>query len=102
MPPEPFEPTGWKTVLLDHFSCKVEDHEKEAAYYNALMNWGVRSDNGTEAVLDIGNWGGLIIRGGYTAPPPTAWDRLTVDSRPLLISRWPATREMRNAALTIT
>ena len=73
--PLPFEATGWKTVLLDHFSCKVHDHEQEAAYYNALMNWGVRSNSGTEAVLDIGNWGGLIIRGGYTAPPPTAAER---------------------------
>ena len=23
-----------------------------------------------QAVLDIGDWGGLIIRGGYVAPPP--------------------------------
>ena len=35
----PFEPTGWKTVLLDHFSCQVADYPKEAAYYAALMNW---------------------------------------------------------------
>ena len=31
-PTPPFEPTGWKTVLLDHLSCRVEDQEKEAAY----------------------------------------------------------------------
>ncbi len=61
----PFEPTGWTTVLLDHLSCKVEDHEKEAAYYNALMNWAVRSDDAQEAVLDIGGFGGIVIRGGY-------------------------------------
>lgn len=64
-PTLPFEPTGWRTVLLDHLSCRVDDHEKEAAYYNALMNWAVRHDNGREAVLDIGDWGGIIIRGGY-------------------------------------
>lgn len=64
-PTLPFEPTGWKTVLLDHLSCRVEDHEKEAAFYNALMNWAVRADNGREALLDIGDWGGIIIRGGY-------------------------------------
>jgi catechol 2,3-dioxygenase-like lactoylglutathione lyase family enzyme len=65
-PPEPpFEPTGWNTVLLDHLSCRVENYEKEASYYNALMNWAVRDDNGREAVLDIGDWGGIIIRGGY-------------------------------------
>jgi catechol 2,3-dioxygenase-like lactoylglutathione lyase family enzyme len=63
--PAPFEPTGWKTVLFDHISYKAADHEKEAAYYNALMNWGVRSDDAQESVLDIGDWGGIIIKGGY-------------------------------------
>lgn len=66
----PFEPTGWKTVLLDHFSCQVADYPKEAAYYAALMNWKIRSDDGKQAVLDIGDWGGLVLRGGF-APPPT-------------------------------
>ena len=61
----PFEPTGWKTVLLDHFSCQVADYPKEAAYYAALMNWKIRSDDGKQAVLDIGDWGGLVLRGGY-------------------------------------
>src|SRR5471032_906163 len=65
----PFEPTGWNTVLLDHFSCQVVDYAKEAAYYAALMNWKIRSDDGKQAVLDIGDWGGLILRGGYVAPP---------------------------------
>src|SRR6185503_19722790 len=69
----PFEPTGWKTVLLDHLSCQVVDYPKEAAYYAALMNWKIRSDDGKQAVLDVGDWGGLVIRGGYQAPPaPTA------------------------------
>jgi catechol 2,3-dioxygenase-like lactoylglutathione lyase family enzyme len=66
----PFEPTGWKTVLLDHFSCQAVDYPKEAAYYSALMNWNIRSDDGRQAVLDIGDWGGLVLRGGYQAPPP--------------------------------
>src|SRR5438128_4223913 len=66
----PFEATGWKTVLLDHFSCHVADYPKEAAYYAALMNWKIRSDDGKQAVLDIGDWGGLVLRGGYVAPPP--------------------------------
>jgi hypothetical protein len=65
----PFEPTGWKTVLLDHLSCQVVDYPKEAAYYAALMNWKIRSDDGKQAVLDIGDWGGLVIRGGYQPPP---------------------------------
>ena len=70
----PFEPTGWKTVLLDHFSCQVADYPKEAAYYAALMNWKIRNDDGKQALLDIGDWGGLVLRGGYQAPapPPTS------------------------------
>lgn len=65
----PFASTGWKTVLLDHFSCQVADYPKEAAYYAALMNWPIRSDDGKQAMLDIGDWGGLVLRGGYQAPP---------------------------------
>ena len=65
----PFAPTGWKTVLLDHLSCQVVDYPKEAAYYAALMNWKIRNDDGTQAVLDVGDWGGLVLRGGYQAPP---------------------------------
>src|ERR1051326_7479159 len=70
--PAPFEPTGWKTVLLDFFTMQVKDVEKEAAYYNALMGWRVRSNDGDKIVLDIGNIGGVVIRGGYVAPPPPA------------------------------
>jgi catechol 2,3-dioxygenase-like lactoylglutathione lyase family enzyme len=66
----PFEPTGWKTAMLDHFSCQCVDYTKEAAYYQALMNWKIRSDDGKQAVLDIGDWGGLILRNGYVAPAP--------------------------------
>jgi catechol 2,3-dioxygenase-like lactoylglutathione lyase family enzyme len=67
----PFEPTGWKTVALDHFSMQCTDYEKEAAYYAALMNWKVRGDDGTKAVLGIGDdVGTVVIRGGYQ-PPPT-------------------------------
>ena len=71
----PFERTGWNTVLLDHFTMQVADYQKEAAYYAALMNWKIRSDDGKQAVLDIGDWGAVIIRGGYEPPPaptPTA------------------------------
>jgi catechol 2,3-dioxygenase-like lactoylglutathione lyase family enzyme len=65
----PFASTGWKTVLLDHLSCQVADYSKEAAYYAALMNWKIRSDDGKQAMLDIGDWGGLRLRGGFQAPP---------------------------------
>jgi catechol 2,3-dioxygenase-like lactoylglutathione lyase family enzyme len=67
----PFAPTGWKTVALDHFTMHTVDYKKEAGYYAALMNWTVRSDDGQQAVLDIGDdVGTVVIRGGYVAPPP--------------------------------
>lgn len=71
--PPPFEPTGWKTVYMDHFSLQVEDVQKEAAYYQALMGWNVRSVDDKMTVLDIGDWGAVEIRGGFVppAPPPT-------------------------------
>ncbi len=68
--PLPFAATGWTTVLLDSFSAQAADYRKEAAYYAALMGWKVRSDDGKQAVLDIGDWGGFVIRGGYQPPPP--------------------------------
>ncbi|MBI4473343.1 MAG: VOC family protein [Acidobacteria bacterium] len=67
----PFAPTGWKTVLLDHFSLQVAELDKEAAYYNALMGWKVRSNDGKKIVMDIGNFGGVVMRGGLPFPPPT-------------------------------
>ncbi len=71
MPP-PFEPTGWKTVLLDHFTLQVVDLQREAAYYNALMSWKVRSNDGSTIVMDIGNIGSVIMKGGLVVPPPAA------------------------------
>jgi catechol 2,3-dioxygenase-like lactoylglutathione lyase family enzyme len=69
----PFEPTGWKTVWLDHLSYRCTDYKKAAAFYAALMGWKVRSDDGKQALLDIGeNSGGILIRGGMTGPPPAA------------------------------
>src|SRR5262245_25637895 len=63
----PFEATGWKTVWLDHLDYQCVDYKKAAAWYATVMNWKVRSDDGKQAVLDIGeNSGGIIIRGGLT------------------------------------
>ncbi|HTE45026.1 MAG TPA: VOC family protein, partial [Gemmatimonadaceae bacterium] len=69
----PFEPTGWNTVWLDHLSYQCVDYKKAAAFYATLMGWKIRSDDGKQCVLDIGdNSGGIIIRGGLAAPPPAA------------------------------
>jgi hypothetical protein len=66
----PFEPTGWKTVLLDYFTMQVAELDKEAAYYSALMGWKVRSNDGKTIVMDIGDWGGVVMRGGLALPAP--------------------------------
>jgi len=34
------------------------------------MNWTLRSDDGTQAMLDIGTVGSVVIHGGFQAPPP--------------------------------
>ena len=69
----PFEPTGWKTVWLDHLNYQCVDYKTAAAFYVALLGWKVRSDDGKQALLDIGdNCGGILIRGGLAAPPPAA------------------------------
>jgi catechol 2,3-dioxygenase-like lactoylglutathione lyase family enzyme len=69
----PFEPTGWSTVWLDHLNYKCVDYKTAAAFYATLMGWKVRSDDGRQCMLDIGeNSGGIIIRGGLTTPPPAA------------------------------
>ena len=69
--PAPFEPTGWKTVLLDHLSLRVVDLEKEAAFYNALMGWKIRSNDGKTIVMDMGKVGGVIMRGGLVPADTT-------------------------------
>ncbi len=57
-----FDPTGWKTVAFDHISFQVADYKKEAAFYLAVMGWTLRSDDGTQAVMDVGNWGSVVFK----------------------------------------
>jgi catechol 2,3-dioxygenase-like lactoylglutathione lyase family enzyme len=42
--PQAFEPTGWKTVWLDHISYAVSVYRKSTAFYRDLMGWTVRND----------------------------------------------------------
>ena len=66
--PQAFEPTGWKTVWLDHISFQVSDYRRSAAFYRDLMGWTIRNDNGTsQATLNINGLGGIIIRNGRTS-----------------------------------
>jgi catechol 2,3-dioxygenase-like lactoylglutathione lyase family enzyme len=61
--PQAFEPTGWKTVWLDHISYSVSDYRRSTAFYRDLMGWEIRNDNGNnQATLKIGDLGGIIIR----------------------------------------
>jgi catechol 2,3-dioxygenase-like lactoylglutathione lyase family enzyme len=57
-----FAPTGWKTTALDHITLLMPDYQTEVAFYVALMGWKLRADNGTQALLDIGDWGSAIFR----------------------------------------
>ena len=66
-----FEPTGWKTVLLDSITISVADYQKEAAFYAALMGWKLRSDDGKQAVMDIGDFGSAILK---QMPPVSSAD----------------------------
>jgi len=79
-----FAPTGWKTAALEHISFQVPDYRKEAAFYIALMGWKLRSDDGKQAILDIGNWGSAIFK---AAPDQQA---AVVDGFGFAIDRWNA------------
>lgn len=59
-----FERTGWRTTALDHITFRVAEPQKEAAFYAALMGWTVRSDDRTQVVMDLGEWGTVIFRRG--------------------------------------
>lgn len=57
-----FAPTGWKTTAVEQITFRVGDYKKEAAFYAALMGWTLRSDDGTQAVMDIGTWGTVVFK----------------------------------------
>jgi catechol 2,3-dioxygenase-like lactoylglutathione lyase family enzyme len=67
-----FPSTGWRTVALDHILFSAADYRREAAFYAAVMGWTPRSDDGKQAVMDIGDWGSAIFRqaapGAFDAP----------------------------------
>jgi catechol 2,3-dioxygenase-like lactoylglutathione lyase family enzyme len=100
--PPIFAPTGWKTVALDHIGFRAADYRKEAAFYIALMGWTLRSDDGQQAILDMGDWGSAIFTaapassfeapagGGRAGQPPREPVRVAVDSFAFVIDRWNA------------
>jgi catechol 2,3-dioxygenase-like lactoylglutathione lyase family enzyme len=64
----------WKTMYVDHISYQVTDYKKSTQFYQDLMGWEVRNDNGNnQCELDMGSAGGIIIRNGRRpAAPATA------------------------------
>src|SRR5471030_2996841 len=108
-----FAPTGWKTVALDHLTFQVADYKKEAAFYIALMGWTLRSDDGTKAVLDMGDWGSAIFKqaapGAFDAAAADggrgrgAAPRVVVESFAFAIDQWNAKKvetELRKRGMT--
>jgi catechol 2,3-dioxygenase-like lactoylglutathione lyase family enzyme len=92
-----FAPTGWKTVALDHITFLMPDYQKEAAFFIALMGWKLRSDDGKQAVLDIGDWSSAIFK---QSPDQRA---SVVDNFCFVIEPWNAANvaaELRKRGLT--
>jgi catechol 2,3-dioxygenase-like lactoylglutathione lyase family enzyme len=68
--PLPFEPTGWKTVYLDHISYAVTSYKETVAFYEALLGWRGLGDEGSQNETEISpEIGGLLIRGGNATSP---------------------------------
>ncbi len=49
-------------MALEHITFEMPEYQKESAFYVALMGWRLRSDDGHQAVLDIGAFGSAIFR----------------------------------------
>jgi len=67
--PPPFEPTGWKTVWLDHFSFGASDYKKSVSFYTNLLGWTGTYDEGSQNEVMMGDTGNIIIRGGNSKDP---------------------------------
>ena len=66
----PFEPTGWKTVYLDHISFRCTSYKESVAFYEALLGWRGLGDEGSQNETEISpEIGGLLIRGGNASAP---------------------------------
>ena len=55
-------PPGWKTVSLDHITIPGRRLPEGGGVLHALMGWKLRSDDGKQAVMDIGDWGSVIFK----------------------------------------
>lgn len=78
----PFEPTGWNTVWLDHFSYNAVNYKETASFYANLLGWKETYDEGSQNELMIGDVGDIIIRGGNPNDPNFARNSDTPSRRP--------------------
>jgi catechol 2,3-dioxygenase-like lactoylglutathione lyase family enzyme len=68
--PLPFDPTGFKTVYLDHISYSCSSYKETVAFYEALLGWKGLGDEGSQNETQISpEIGGLLIRGGNATAP---------------------------------
>ena len=66
----PFEPTGYKTVYLEHISYRCTSYKETVAFYEALLGWKGLGDEGSQNETEIApEIGGLLIRGGNATSP---------------------------------
>jgi catechol 2,3-dioxygenase-like lactoylglutathione lyase family enzyme len=90
-----FAPTGWTTSALEHITFELQDYRKEAAFYIALLGWKLRSDDGQQAILDIGTWGSAVFRqtapGNFSVKVPEG-RRAAVTGFAFVIGDWNAKR----------
>jgi catechol 2,3-dioxygenase-like lactoylglutathione lyase family enzyme len=89
----PFEPTGWKTVWLDHLSFRVTNYKASASFYGNLLGWTPTYDEGSQEELMIGDVGDIIVRGGNPRDPrfnKNAPRKAELDHMSFGISPWDA------------
>jgi catechol 2,3-dioxygenase-like lactoylglutathione lyase family enzyme len=67
--PAPFEPTGWQTVWLDHFSFGATNYKASASFYTNLLGWQPTYDEGSQNELMMADVGDIIVRGGNPLDP---------------------------------
>ncbi len=65
----PFEPTGWQTVWLDHFSFGATNYKASVSYYTNLLGWKETFDEGSQNEVLMGDVGDALIRGGNPNDP---------------------------------
>lgn len=95
--PPVFAATGWQTVAVEQITFRAADYKKEAAFYAALMGFTPRSDDGTQVVMDVGQWGTVIFKQDPSVKIAT------IDSFGFVIDKWDAKNveaELKKRGLT--